>query len=45
MQGYVTEEGPISPDDLSRWSLDAISFLKETTAAASVEELMKVSPF
>jgi hypothetical protein len=45
VQGYVTEEGPIGVDDISRWSLDAIGFLKETTAAASVEELMKVSQF
>ena len=43
MQGYEKKSGAIGLDDPSAWSLEAITFLSDTTSAASVQELANVS--
>jgi hypothetical protein len=43
MQGYVNEGTNVGVDEPDRWSLEAISFLSETTTALSAEDLLQVS--
>ena len=45
MNGYVKEDGAVGVDDLHRWppGSNAVSFLSETTSAASIFKLIKVS--
>lgn len=45
IQKYVKDNRAVGLDDLGRWSFnsDAVGFFSETTSAASVDELIKVS--
>lgn len=43
MQGYEKDTGAIGLDDLEGWSLEAVTFLSDTTSAVSVRELAEVS--
>lgn len=43
MQGYEKERHVVGLDRLETWSIQAVTFLSDTTSAASVRELMRVS--
>lgn len=42
MQGYEKDTGAIGLDDLEGWSLEAVTFLSDTTSAVSIRELVEV---
>jgi hypothetical protein len=42
MQGYEKQTGVIGLDKPKGWSLEAVTFLSDTTSASSVQELARV---